>query len=103
VPFTERAHLEPVSTTSQVAAPWKATVRTLLAVIPGIALLVDPVLDAVANGDGSTLGGWAVLATGVAGAITRVLALPGVEAFLRRFAPWLAAGATNPLARPFTE
>ncbi|MER7164483.1 hypothetical protein ABT336_00170 [Micromonospora sp. NPDC000207] len=27
----------------------------------------------------------------VAGAITRVLALPGVDAWLRQFVPWLAA------------
>lgn len=84
---------EPISTTTQVRAPWKATIRTLLAVIPAVALLVEPVLEAVANGDPDALGGWAVGAVGVAGAITRVLALPGVEAFLRQYVPFLAAGA----------
>lgn len=88
-------HLEPISTTTQVRAPWKAVARTLFAVVPAAALLVQPVLDAVANGDGAALGPWAAGAISVAAAITRVLALPGVESFLRRFAPWLAAGARD--------
>jgi hypothetical protein len=88
MPFTES-----VPETTQVRAPWKAVLRTVVAQIPGIALLIPPVLDAIADGDGESLGGWAVAALAVSGAITRVLALPGVEAFLRRNAPWLAAGA----------
>lgn len=96
MPLTERVQFaESVPQTTQVAAPWKATVRTLFAVIPAAALLVEPVLDAVAHGDGSTLGPWAVASISVAATITRVLALPVVESFLRRFVPWLAAGATE--------
>jgi hypothetical protein len=90
MPFTES-----VPETSQVRSPWKTVLRTTVQVVPALALLVDPVLDAVANGDGSTLGPWAVGALAVSGAITRVMAVPGVEEFFRRYLPWLAAGATD--------
>lgn len=78
--------------TTQVQHPWRASLRTAFAVVVALALLAKPVLDAVsASGDGSDLGGWAVAVLGVAAAITRVMALPAVEAFLVRFVPWLAA------------
>lgn len=85
---------ESVAETTQVKSPWKAVLRTVVAQIPGIAVLTPAVLDAISgSGDGASLGAWAVGALAVSGAVTRVLALPGVETFLRQFAPWLAAGA----------
>ncbi|UTT40267.1 hypothetical protein NMP99_02855 [Glutamicibacter mishrai] len=39
--------------------------------------------------------GAAALALGIAAAITRIMALPGVEAFFQRFLPWLAAGTKD--------
>jgi hypothetical protein len=96
MPFTERARFaESIPQTTQVAAPWKATVRTVVQIVPAIAVLTPAVLSAVANGDPATLGPWAVVALSVSGAVTRVMALPAVESFLRRFLPWLAAGATE--------
>ncbi len=78
--------------TTQVQRPWRATLRTAFAVVVALALLAKPVLDAVsASGDGADLGGWSVAVLGVAAAITRVMAVPAVEAFLVRFVPWLAA------------
>lgn len=78
-------------TTTQSTHPWRATVRTILAVVAGLALLVPAVLDAVSDGDPSSLGAWTAGALAVSGAVTRVLALPAVEEFLERFLPWLAA------------
>lgn len=78
--------------TTQQQHPWRATARTVLAVIAGLAVVTPEVLDAISDGDPSTLGPWAAGALVVSGAVTRVLALPAVEGFLRRFAPWLAAG-----------
>lgn len=89
VPFTE------TNPPTQVKHPWKAVARTTLAVLAGAALLVDPVLDAVANGDGESLGGWAVGALAVSGAVTRVLALAPVNDFLDRFLPFLGAGGRH--------
>ncbi|WP_407316614.1 hypothetical protein UQW22_09830 [Isoptericola halotolerans] len=78
--------------TTQSAHPWRATVRTILAVVAGLATLVPAVLDAISDGDPANLGPWTAVALAVSGAVTRVLALPAVEAFLERFLPWLAAG-----------
>ena len=77
-----------MSTPTQVARPWRATVRTGLAVVVALAAMMPLLVDA--SGLDETAGPVAgVLA--IAGAITRVMALPQVEAFLARFVPWLAA------------
>jgi hypothetical protein len=90
MPFTES-----VPETTQVRAPWRTVVRTVFQIVPAVAILVPIVLEAVANGDPSSLGAWAAVAVTVSATVTRVMALPAVEEFLRRFVPWLAAGATD--------
>ncbi len=72
---------------TQTRHPWRAVVRTIVAaVIAGLPVVVDIVagLDL-----GATVVGAQVLL--VAGAVTRVLAMPGVEAWLTTYIPWLAA------------
>ncbi len=75
---------------TQAQHPWRATVRTVVAFVIGLAAIwgliveaagVDPELPVVS------------LSLAVAGGVTRVLALPGVEALLRRTPGlrWLAA------------
>lgn len=72
---------------TQSKHPWRAVTRTVFQVVIALASLL-PVI-AVA-GDISTKAGVAqVLAVCVL--ITRVMAMPEVNDFLRRFAPWLAA------------
>jgi len=75
-------------TPTQVARPWRATVRTAFAVIVALAAMLPLLIDAA--GVDETLPPVAG-ALAIAGAVTRVLALPAVEAFLGRFVPWLAA------------
>ncbi|WP_345264759.1 hypothetical protein [Nocardioides nanhaiensis] len=72
---------------TQTAYPWRATVRTVFAAVVGIAAVWGLVIEA-AGVDPSL----PVVATSiaVAGAITRVLALPGVDDLLARLVPWLA-------------
>ena len=72
---------------TQVKHPWRATARTGIAMLVGIASLLSEVLTEL-NINGTILGGQALT---VALGVTRVLALPGVETFLHRYAPWLAA------------
>jgi hypothetical protein len=83
------SHIEPVATTTQVRSPWKATARTIFAGVIAFAAIAPAVAE--------TLGvenlGWVAGALVILGSVTRVLALPGVEAFLRQYAPWLSAGA----------
>ena len=74
--------------TSQSKHPWRATLRTLFAVVVGLAsswgVLVETLhLDPTWQ--------WVTVGGAVAAAVTRVLAHPQVEAALQRFLPWLAA------------
>ncbi|MET8352637.1 hypothetical protein [Micromonospora sp. NPDC005206] len=76
-----------MSTATQTRHPWRATARTIFAgTVAGLSLL--PTI-AVAGGIDTVPAVAQVV--GVAAAITRVLALPGVESFMERFLPFLAA------------
>jgi hypothetical protein len=80
--------------TTQRRHPWRATVRTIFAA--GVALLtLLPVIAATAGIDTVPAVAQVLL---VAGAVTRVLALPGVERFLELYIPWLAASPAEGVA-----
>lgn len=71
---------------TQTRHPWRATARTIFAAGVGLLSLL-PLIAMTAHVD--TVPAVAqVLA--IAGAVTRVLALPGVDGWLRRWVPWLA-------------
>lgn len=74
-------------TPTQVAYPWRSTVRTLFAAVVALASLVPTILATTG------LDGWAYATqvAAVAAGITRLMALPGVNDFIARFVPWLAA------------
>ncbi|WP_280429740.1 hypothetical protein [Nocardia brasiliensis] len=74
-------------TPSQVAHPWQATARTTFAVVVALVSLIPVV--AVAGGIDTAPAVAQVIA--VCAAVTRILALPGVNAFLTEFLPFLAA------------
>lgn len=76
---------------TQTRYPWRATARTVAAAAVG-ALSLLPVAAATAGVDTAPAVAQAIV---VAGAITRVLALPGVDAWLRRYAPWLATAPAD--------
>lgn len=89
-------------TPSQVANPWRTTVRSvvqsLVALIPLVNLSAAAVIDYLREeGIGAPAWVWLVLNGAVAvtalvaGLVTRLMAVPGVEAFLRARVPWLAA------------
>lgn len=83
---------DPTPVPTQTRHPWRATVRTVLAA--GVALLsLLPTVAAVAHLDAVPA---VAQVLAVAGAVTRVLALPGVDAWLRRWVPWLAASPAQP-------
>jgi hypothetical protein len=74
------APVAPVLAPSQTRHPWRATVRTAIAVTLGVASLLPEILGA-AHVDNTVLG---VQAIAVAAAVTRVIAVPGVNAFLTK-------------------
>lgn len=76
---------------TQTRYPWRALARTLFAVVVALAAGAPIVYQAIMAQDPSLATGWAATVLAVAGAVTRVLALPWTEAFLQRFLPFLAA------------
>lgn len=72
---------------TQTRHPWRAVARTVFAAVVALASLL-PYIAAEAHIDAVPAVGQ-VLA--VAGAITRILAIPGVDKWLRDYLPFLAA------------
>jgi len=72
--------------TTQEAHPWRTTARTAFQLLLGLAVIIPLVADEL---DASAP--WALAVVGVSAAVTRVMALPAVEAFLEAHVPWLAA------------
>lgn len=81
----------PVPVPTQVARPWRTVARTVFQALIALAALSPVIYSAATNADPTTatgaLGGVLVVSAGV----TRVMALPGVNAWLSRFVPFLAA------------
>jgi hypothetical protein len=65
--------------------------RTVFAAVVGLAAMLPLIYSAAAQHDPGEATGWAALLLAIAGAITRVMAVPAVEAWLQRFFPFLAA------------
>lgn len=92
-----------IAVTTQSQHPWRATVRTILAVVIALAAMAPVVYTAATMQSPELATGAAAAVLTIAAAITRIMALPVVEAFLQRFLPWLAAGARGdepPVADP---
>lgn len=73
---------------SQARHPWRATARTIAAAVVALAPLAPALVDAVGL---SRAAGVGLVVITIAGAITRVLAVPGVEQWMVTHLPWLAA------------
>ena len=76
-------------TPTQVRRPWRSTVRTVWQAFLGLCVLA-PILVEAAGLDPAKLP-WLVVPLAVAAAVTRIMAVPAVETWLRRFLPFLAA------------
>lgn len=81
------------SAPTQTRHPWRATARTALAGVLGAVSLL-PTVAITAGVDTVPAVAQAVV---VAGAVTRVMALPAVDGWLRTYLPWLA---TTPPSAP---
>lgn len=77
---------------TQTLFPWRSTARTVFQAGVGFAAMAPLLVDASGIPEG-TAGVGAALA--ISAGITRVMALPAVDEFLRRWVPWLAAAPTN--------
>lgn len=72
---------------TQVRRPWRATVRTIFQATIALAAMWGLVVEALGLPDWA----WVGASIAVAGGITRMMALPAVEVFLRNFLPFLSA------------
>lgn len=82
---TSGGPVEPTPT--QVRRPWRSTARTIFQATVALAAMWGLIVQAAGLPDWA----WVGVSVAVAGGITRVMALPAVEAWLRRFLPFLAA------------
>ena len=90
--LTTMASLAAVEPT-QTRRPWRTTLRTLFQALVGFAAIAPSIAAAVEEATGYDLQGVPFVVVGLAScaAVTRVMALPGVEDFLARFVTFLAA------------
>ncbi len=88
------------ATSTQVEHPWRTTVRTAFQMLLTLCVLLPIVLATI--GVDPEVVPWAAAAIAVAAAVTRVMALPGVAAFIERYAPWLAP-APKPAPAPVVD
>lgn len=72
---------------TQTRHPVRAMLRTILAVVVPLAALLPQIVDAA----GLSRYGWAGGVVALAATITRILAMPGVNTWLAKYLPPLAA------------
>ncbi|SCL43414.1 hypothetical protein [Micromonospora aurantiaca (nom. illeg.)] len=84
------------ASTTQTRYPWRAVARTTFAAVVALLSLL-PTIAAVAGIDAVPL---VAQALAVAAAVTRVLAVPGVDDFLRRYLPFLASAPASEVPPP---
>lgn len=81
-----------VATTTQQQHPWRAVVRTVLAVLIGVGVVVPLVVAVVLDqfdvylpdGAKAWLLGASAFVVALSGAVTRIIAIPAVDAWLKR-------------------
>lgn len=81
---------------TQTRHPWRATVRTTFAAVVALLSLL-PTIALAAGVDDVPLIAQVLV---VAAAVTRVLAIPGVDAFLRQYLPFLASAPATADEQP---
>lgn len=91
-PVPGRGLIMTPQTPTQSRHPWRATARTVIAAALALATLA-PEIAATAHVDTVPAVAQVLVITG---AVTRVLAIPAVDGWLRRFLPWLAASPSKP-------
>lgn len=91
---TDRNALPVRALPTQVRRPRRTTIRTVFQALIALCAMA-PVLVATTGLKADQLP-WLAGVLAVAAAVTRLMALPQVEVFLRRYASWLAAAPKPP-------
>jgi hypothetical protein len=86
------------STPTQVRRPWRAVARTVFQALVALAAMLPVIYQAATADDPAKATGAAGGVLVIAAGLTRVMALPGVNAWLAKWAPFLAAEPKAPPA-----
>jgi hypothetical protein len=76
--------------------PWQRVLRTVVQAAIALAAMLPFIYQAATNGNPEAATGLAATALVIAGGISRVMAMPAVEAFLARYVWWLSAHGQPP-------
>lgn len=76
---------------TQTKYPARAVARTIFQAAVGFAAMSPFIYTAATHNDPAQATGWAAGALVITGAVTRILAVPAVNAWLATFLPFLAA------------
>jgi len=76
------------ATVTQSKYPWRTTARTVFQAACGLAVLTPAIVDASGV---DAKAPWVAASLAVSGGVAKVMAIPGVNAWLERFVPFLAA------------
>lgn len=87
-----------VVTPTQMRRPWRAMVRTIFQAALALATLI-PLVVAGLYEDKEAIPAIVLQVLTVCGLVTRVMSMPAVEEFLRRYLPFLAAAPPPPPTR----
>ena len=79
-----------MTTSTQIARPWRTTVRSVFQGLVAFAAVAPMIYAAAFAHDPALATGWAATGLGVAAAVTRIMAMPQVDEFLKKFIPFLA-------------
>lgn len=83
---------------TQTQYPWRATARTVFQAFVGLCAMAPLIYAAWTQQDPAAATGAAGGFLAVTGGVSRVMALPVVEAWLKSYLPWLAAEPAAPAA-----
>lgn len=81
-------------TPTQLRHPRRTMFRTMFQAALAFALVWPVIVQELGLPDWA----WVGVSVGLCGVIARVMAIPGVEEFMRRFLPWLAVAPKPPRA-----
>lgn len=82
----------PMTESSQMRYPWRATLRTSIAAAVGLL----PILPVIADAFGWMGIPWVASVVAISAGITRVLATPAANKWLEKYADWLLPTAPLP-------
>lgn len=84
-----------MTASTQVKHPWRTTIRSVFQGFVTLALVAPQIYSAAMAHDATMAKGWAATGLAIAGAVTRIMAMPQVDDFLAKYLPFLATTGSS--------